>query len=89
LVARGATDNIFGDPDTIVFEVVADGVVVSRPKDIFQGLCSVFALYWDFDIAYNKHISKCISFLAGQVCNLEVCKANVAVQRRLDILNSP
>ena len=82
-MARGATDNIFGDPDTIVLEVVADGVVVSRPKD---SICSVFALYWVFDIAYNKHVNKCISFLASQVCKLEVCKANVTIQRRLNLL---
>ena len=88
LVARGAADNIFGDPDTIVFEVVADGVVISRPKDIFQGLCKAFALYWVFDIPYNKHINRCISFLASHVCKLEVCKANVAIQRRLNIIYS-
>ena len=87
-MARGTQDNIFGAPDTIVFELVADGMVVSHPKDAFEGLCSVIALYWVFDIAYNKHMNKCISFLASHVCKLEVCKANVAIQRRLNILYS-
>ena len=65
---------------------MADGVVISRPKNVFEALCSTVALYWVFDIAYAERQRKTLAFIAGHVCKLETVRASVAIQRRLNIL---
>lgn len=74
--------------NAVQLETAADNIVISRPKDVFQALCSILCLYWVYDIAYSKQLSKTLGFLGSHVCKLEPGKASVAVQRRLNLLYS-
>ena len=87
LVTRGDSLDILFHED-VVLETMADSTVVTHPKNILEGLCSVIALHWVFDIAYCNKIMKTLTFLANFVCKLEDYRASVAVQRRLNLLYS-
>ena len=72
----------------VLLDTMADGTIVTHPKNIMEGLCSIIALHWVFDIAYSERIKKTFTFLASFVCKLEEYKASVAAQRRLNLLYS-
>jgi len=61
------------------------------PKNLsanYTLLCSVLAMYWVFDIAYNPRLRKTLDFVANHVCKLEASKPSVAVQCPLNVLYS-
>jgi hypothetical protein len=72
----------------VLLDTMADGTIVTHPKNIMEVLCSIIALHWVFDIAYSERIEKTFTFLASFVCKLEEYKASVAAQRRLNLLYS-
>ena len=88
VVARCSAAEMVFDEDNVELETLADGVSVSRPKDVFSALSSVLAIHWVFDIAYGPRLRKSLEFVANYVCKLEPSKPNVAVQRRLNMLYS-
>jgi hypothetical protein len=88
VVASGDATDLFSQMDILTLVTKVDGVETSHPMDIIQAVCSVLCLYWVYDIAYSKKLKKTLTFLASHVCKLEGAKANVAMQRRLNMLYS-
>jgi len=88
VTAQCALPDMIFDEDNVQLETIADGVSVSQPKDLFTALCSVLAMYWVFNIAYNPRLRKTLDFIANHVCKLESSKPSVAVQHRLNVLYS-
>jgi len=88
VVAHCSAAEMVFDADNVELETLADGVSVSRPKDVFSALSSVLAMHWVFDIAYGPRLRKCLEFVTNYVCKLEPSKPSVAVQRRLNMLYS-
>lgn len=58
VVARCSAAEMVFDEDNVELETLADGVSVSRPKDVFSALSSVLAMHWVFDIAYGPGICR-------------------------------
>lgn len=86
VVATGNREELFEANIQLVTQT--DMVVTSRPTNIFDALCSVFCLYWVYDISYNQHLSKTLKFLGCHVLKIESAKTSVAMQRRLNVLYS-
>jgi hypothetical protein len=81
-------DKLFDQSTEASLATNADNTEISHPTDITQGIASVFALYWVYNIAYSWRLMKTLSFIDCRVCKLEKSKATVAMQRQLIILYS-
>ena len=80
--------DIFSGDSHVQLKTSADAVKISQPTNLFDGICSVMAVFWVFDIAFPCKMKKTMGFLADHVCKLEKHKPTAAMQRRLNILYS-
>ncbi len=64
-----------------------DGTRTPSCANYILAVSNVIALYWTFDIAFNKKLLKTLSFLAGYVCGLQEFKCTPALQKVLNMLS--
>ena len=68
--------DIFSGDSHVQLKTSADVVKISQPTNLFDGICSVMAVFWVFDIAFQcSHVTVCMA----DMLIMFVDKQNVAV----------
>jgi hypothetical protein len=79
------TERLF-DLDSIEIKTFLDKATMTSPQDYITAMASVVAMYWALDIEYPKELKRTLSFVAGQICQLESFKATPLLQKCVNVL---
>ena len=56
--------------DVVKLSTILDWQPVTSPSDYVTAMTTLVAMYWVFDVAFPKEVSRTLNFLAGHVCKL-------------------